>query len=299
MDHLRTLSVFAAVAEESGFAAAARRMNMSPPSVTRAISELEARLGARLLHRTTRTVSLTVTGRHYYDDVKRILSDIEDADRHASGLHASPSGEVSVTASVLFGRMIVAPALFKLLDRFPQIAVSTLFVDRVVHMVDEGLDVAVRIAELPDSSLSAVRVGSVRRVLCASPEYLNKHGRPDRTEDLRDHEIISFASSAPKARWDLQSGDENLRIKLPSRLTTNTADVALAAARSGRGITRVLSYMIAEDVAAGRLEEVLPESSPAAVPVHVVHRESGHVSARVRVVLDHLVSSLRGLPVLR
>lgn len=299
MDHLRALTIFATVSDEGGFAAAARRLNMSPPTVTRAIGELEKRLGARLLHRTTRTVSLTATGQHYYADIKRILSDLHDADRHAAGLHGAPRGDVSVTASVLFGRMVVAPALFTMLDRFPDISVSTLFVDRVVHMVDEGIDVAVRIAELPDSSLSAVRVGSVRRVMCAAPDYLDRFGRPCHPDELKDHQTIAFSGSTPITRWNLEHDGEALPVKVTSRLRTNTADVALSAARAGRGVTRVLSYMIADDIAAGRLEEVLPDFAPAAVPVHVVHRETGHVSARVRAVVDHLVTCLRGEAVLR
>ena len=298
MDHLRAMTVFAAVAEENGFAAASRRLNMSPPTVTRAINELETRLGARLLHRTTRTVSLTATGQQYHNDIKRILTDIEDADRHAAGLHAAPSGDVSVTGSALFGRMVVAPTLFEALDRFPDISLTTLFVDRVVHMVDEGIDIAVRIAELPDSSLSAVRVGSVRRVMCASPEYLGQSGRPEHPDDLAKHDLISFSGSAPIARWNLEYAGQAKSIKVFSRLRTNTADVAISAARAGRGITRVLSYMIADDIAAGRLVEVLPDFAPAAVPVHVVHRETGHVSARVRAIVDHLVSGLRAAPIL-
>ena len=141
MDRLQTMSVFVAVAEEAGFAPAARRLNMSPPSVTRAVSELEARLGCRLLHRTTRSVQLTEAGHRYHADCRRILSEIQEADRHAAGIHASPSGTVSVTASVLFGRIVVMPALLDLLERYPELSVSTLFVDRMVHMIDEGIDV--------------------------------------------------------------------------------------------------------------------------------------------------------------
>ncbi len=192
MDRELTMSVFVAVAEEAGFAPAARRLNLSPPSVTRAVGELEARLGARLLHRTTRSVRLTETGERYLADCRRILSEIEEADRHASGVHAAPSGMVSVSASMLFGRMALTPILLDLLDRYPEIGLRTLFVDRVVHLIDEGIDVAVRIAELPDSSLSAIRVGGVRRVLCASPDYLATRGRPTAPPELASHEIIDF-----------------------------------------------------------------------------------------------------------
>ena len=293
MDHLRALSVFVAVAEEAGFAPAARRLSMSPPTVTRVISELEARIGARLLHRTTRAVTLTEAGARYLDDSRRILGEIEEADRQAAGIHAEPSGTVAVTASVLFGRMVVAPALYDLLDKYRAISVTSFFVDRVVNVMDEGMDVAVRIAELPDSSLAAVRVGAVRRVLCASPDYLRRRGRPCRPADLADHDIIKFSGTIPGREWEFSDDGKPLRYRPASRLHTNTADVGINAALAGRGITRVLSYMVAGHVEAGALEIVLEDFEPAIVPVHVVHKESGHTTARVRAVVDHLVGALR------
>ena len=184
MDRLQTIEVFVAVAEEGGFARAARRLSMSPPAVTRAVSQLEARLGCRLLHRTTRSLRLSEAGQRYLVDCRRILAEIEEAERHAAGIHAAPRGMVSVTASVMFGRIVLAPVLHDLLDRYPEIAVSAVFVDRVVHLMNEGIDVAVRIAELPDSTLSASRIGSVRRVLCASPDYIAARGQPRAPADL-------------------------------------------------------------------------------------------------------------------
>ena len=196
MDRLQAMSVFVAVADEAGFAAAARRLNMSPPTVTRAVSELETRLGARLLHRTTRSLHLTEAGRRYLADCRRILSEIEEADRHAAGTHARPRGLVTVTASVPLGRMVLMPVLTDLLDRYSEISISLQLLDRMVHLLDEGIDVAIRIGELPDSSLTAIRIGTVRRVLCASPEYLEVHGRPNCPSDLSDHEIINNVSMA-------------------------------------------------------------------------------------------------------
>ena len=298
MDHFQSLSIFTAVADEEGFAAAARALGLSPPVVTRAVQALEHRLGARLFDRTTRSVSLTETGRGYYADCQRILGDLAEADRRAAGLHSSPNGRVTLTASSLFGRKVVTPALLGLLDVYPDISVSTLFVDRVVHLQDEGMDVAVRIAQLPDSSLMAVRVGAVRRVLVASPAYLNRMGRPKSPDDLAAHDLIHFSSSMDVAGWPLQRNGKAVLIKVASRLHTNTADVAIAAACAGRGITRVLSYQVADEVAAGLLEPVLTDFYPPDVPVHVVHKEAHHVSARVRAVVDHLVDELRGLPVL-
>ncbi len=298
MDRLQTMSVFVSVAEEAGFAPAARRLNLSPPSVTRAVSQLEARLGARLLHRTTRLVQLTDAGARYLEDCRRILLEIEEADRHAAGIHAAPRGTVSVTASVLFGRMVLAPVLLELLDRYPEISVSTMFVDRIVHLVDEGIDVAVRIAELPDSSLSAIRVGSVRRVLCASPDYLASRGRPATSSELADHDTIIFSAMTQGGEWTFEAPGRDRVFRPQSRLRVNTGDSAIAAAVAGRGITRVLSYTIAPQLEAGALELVLDDVGPPAVPIHIVHKEPGRTSARVRAVVDYLAQRLRTDPAL-
>lgn len=298
MDRLQTMSVFVAVAEEAGFAPAARRLNLSPPSVTRAVSALEARLGARLLHRTTRSVRLTDAGQRYLIDCRRILADIEEADRHAAGIHAAPRGMVSVSASALFGRMVLAPILLDLLDRYPDISVTTLFIDRMVHLIDEGIDVAVRIAELPDSSLSAIRVGTVRRVLCASPDYLAARRRPRLPADLVGHETIDFVNMTPGGEWTFDSNGKSYGFRPRSRLLVNSADAAIAAVVAGRGITRVLSYMIASQLQAGALEIVLEDYEPPGVPIHVLHKEPGQTSARVRAVVDYLAQRLRTDPAL-
>ncbi len=293
MDRLHTMSVFVAVAEESGFAPAARRLNMSPPAVTRAVSELEQRLGARLLHRTTRSVRLSEAGRRYLADCRRILSDIVEVDQIAAGIHAMPRGMVTLTASALFGRMVLSPIVFGLLDRYPDIVVTANYIDRVVHLIDEGIDVAIRIAQLPDSTLSAIRVGSVRRVLCAAPGYLAAQGRPATPADLSAHETIDFFNKPPGGEWNFKRGGKTQSFKPNSRLRVNSADAAIAGAIAGRGIIRVLSYMIAPQLESGSLELVLDEFGPPFVPVHVVHKEPGQTSARVRAVVDHLVENLR------
>jgi DNA-binding transcriptional LysR family regulator len=293
MDRLQTMSVFVAVAEEAGFAPAARRLNMSPPSVTRAVSELETRLGSRLLHRTTRTVQMTEAGRRYLADCRRILQEIEDADGAAAGIHSQLRGTISVTAPVMFGRMHVAEHLFSFLDLHPDVSITTFFVDRVVDIVDEGLDVAVRIAELPDSSLSATRVGSIRRVLCASPDYLAERGMPASPADLAGHDTIAFSAAGPGVEWTFQQAGKRMSHKPRSRFHANKADVAISAALDGHGITRVLSYMIAPHLERGSLRLVLDDVGPPPVPVHVVHKETGHTSARVRAVFDFLADRLR------
>ena len=296
MDRLRTMEVFVAVAEEAGFAPAARKLNMSPPSVTRAVIELEQRLGARLLHRTTRSVQVTEAGARYLADSKRLLSEVEEADRHAAGLHTAPKGDVSISAPLVFGRKVVTPILGNLLERYPDITVSATFVDRIVHLVDEGIDVVVRIAELPDSSLVAVRVGHVRRILCASPAYLDERGRPKVLEDLDQHDLIDFVHETPGGEWRFDPSFGNYRPH--SRLHLNSADAAVSAARADKGITRVISYQIAADVEQGRLELVLDDLAPPPVPVHIVHKEPGQTSARVRAVVDFLAENLKKVPAL-
>lgn len=298
MDRLRAMTVFVGVAEEGGFAPAGRRLNMSAPSVTRAVADLEARLGCRLLHRTTRSVRLTEAGGRYLDDCRRILAEIDEVEHHAAGLHAAPRGAVSVTASATFGRVVLLPTLLDLLDRYPDISLTTLFVDRVVHLLDEGIDVAVRIADLPDSILSAIRVGEVRRVLCASPGYVAARGRPRTPSDLKGHEIIDFLHMTPGGEWAFEKDGLASVFRPSARLRLNTADSAIAAAASGRGITRVLSYMIAHQFRTGTLVRLLEDHEPRAVPVHVVHKEAGRTSARVRAVVDFLALRLRSNPAL-
>jgi DNA-binding transcriptional LysR family regulator len=293
MDRLHTMSLFVGVAEEGGFAAAARRFNTSPPSVTRAVSELEARLGARLFHRTTRSVRLTEAGERYLADCRRILAEVEDADRHAAGSHGAPHGMVSVSASVLYGRMVVTPILFDLMDRFPEISISTVFVDRVVHLLDEGIDIAVRIAELPSSALSAIRVGDVRRVICAAPGYLANHGRPRDPADLADHETVDYGHLSPGGEWTFEGGGGQFRFRPRARFRVNNVDSAIAAVVAGRGIARVLSYQIEPQLRAGSVETLLEDFEPPVVPIHVLHKEPGQTSARVRAVVDVLVDGLR------
>ncbi|HEX4448848.1 MAG TPA: LysR family transcriptional regulator, partial [Polyangiaceae bacterium] len=193
MDRLETMRVFVAVAEAQGFASAARKLAMSAPAVTRAVSALEERLGTPLLRRTTRVVRLTDAGARYLADCKRILGEIDEAEAGAAGADADPRGLLRITASVNFGRMFVAPIVYEFLALHPRVAVQTLMVDRVVNLVDEGIDVGVRIAKLPDSALQAVRIGSVRRVACASPAYLARRGRPASPRDLEAHDTIAFS----------------------------------------------------------------------------------------------------------
>ncbi len=290
VDRFETMRVFVAVADAQGFAPAARRLAMSPPAVTRAVSALEERIGTRLLHRTTRVVRLTEAGTRFLADCKRILGEIEEAEASAAGSHAEPRGQLAVTAPVMFGRMHVAPIVLDFLTRYPQVSVRMLFRDRLVDLIDEGLDVAVRIAHLPDSSLRAVQVGTVRRVVCASPGYLAARGTPQRPAELARHEAIAFALGASPDGWAFASGET---VSPQAQLVVNGNDVAIAAAVAGRGFARVLSYQIAPELQAGRLRIVLEAFEPPPLPISLVYAEGRRAAAKVRAFVDFAVERLR------
>lgn len=296
MDRLDSMRAFIAVAESQNFAAAARQLGLSAPAITRAVASLEERIGTRLLHRTTRVVRLTEAGTSFLADCKRILAELDEAEASAAGSHGAPRGLLSLTASVMFGRIHVAPVVLKFLDAYPEVSVRTLYVDRVVDIIDEGFDVAVRIAHLPDSSLNAVRVGTVRRVICASPDYLAAHGTPRRPDELNGHSIMQFSNTLAPEPWVFR--DEAVTPR--SRMVVNSSDVGIAAALAGKGITRVLSYMIAPHLLSGKLKIILADHELPPVPVHLVHREGRRPNARVRGFIDfaasHLQTALSSLP---
>lgn len=293
MDRFHLISVFVAVVDTNGFAGAARKLHMSPPAVTRAINALESHLGLRLLTRTTRTVRVTDAGMRYVQDCRRILAEMVEADASVSGMHATPRGKLTVTAPVLFGHLYVTPILTAYLARNPEVYASCLFLDRIVNLLDEGVDVGIRIGELPDSTLQAIRVGEVRRVICASPAYLSTHGTPTSPDDLQAHTIISASGITPQPEWRLMDQGQLRNIRLQARLTTTTNDSAVAAAVGGFGLTRLLSYQVAQHLKEGALITVLADHEPPAVPVHVVHREGRHAPQRVRAFLDLAIEQLR------
>lgn len=287
------MTVFVAVAEEESFAAAARRLHMSPPAVTRAVAGLEERLGVRLFTRTTRQVRPTDAGSRYLEDVRRILLDADEADEAAAGINATPRGMLAVTAPVMFGRIYVMPVITAYQRAFEQTRVSALFVDRVVNLVEEGLDAGIRIGSLPDSTLRAIRVGQVRRIVCASPAYLAEHGTPESPADLMQHRIVAATSITGGTEWSFSRGKEKSSVKLDPQLYVNTNEGALEAAKSGFGLTRLISYQVAKEIAAGTLKPVLCEFEDASLPIHVIHREGRHGSAKVRSFVDLAVETLR------
>ncbi|GAB6842826.1 DNA-binding transcriptional LysR family regulator [Methylorubrum rhodinum] len=295
MDRWQGMRVFVRVAESGGFAGAARALNMSPPAVTRAVAALEARIGARLLTRTTRRVALTEAGARYLEDCRRILAEIEEAEAVAAGAMAIPTGTLTVTAPVQFGRLYVLPVISEYLDRHPAVAARALFLDRVIDLVEEGADVALRIGPLPDSGLSAIRVGSVRAVVCAAPAYLERHARPQAPGDLTAHAIIGRSDQAAVAEWRF-GAERRLAVPVRPRLVCNTIDGALAAALDGRGIVRLLSYQVAPALAEGRLVRLLEAHEGPPMPVHVVSPEGRRAPAKVRAFVELAVERLRGDP---
>ena len=293
VDRLLLMMVFVAVAEEEGFAGAARRLNMSPPAVTRAIATLEQYLGIKLLNRTTRYVRVTEAGQRYLEDAKRVISAADEADESVVGLNAEPRGHIVVTSSVLFGRLYVMSGIVDYMKRYAQMEVSALFVDRVVNMLEEGVDVAIRIGELPDSSYRAIRVGSVRRVMCASPEYLQEFGMPQSPEELAQHQIILARGLNPSHEFKFVKNDAPLTVKVKPRLMLSDNDSAIEAAVDGLGITRLLSYQIAPQLNDGSLKIILSEFETKSVPVHIMHNEGRYTSAKIRTFVDLMAERLR------
>jgi len=298
VDRLHLINVFTAVVDANGFAGAARKLNISPPAVTRAISELEAHLGVRLLTRTTRVVRVTDAGARYVEDCRRILADLAEADESVSGLHGAPRGRLTLTAPVLFGALYVTPIVTEYLQRYPEVTASCWFLDRVVNMMDEGVDIAVRIGELPDSSMQAIRVGKVRRVICAAPSYLERHGEPQSPDELAAHTIVSASGVTPAPEWRLVENGAARIVKLQPRMITTTNDSAVAAAVAGFGLSRLMSYQVAEHVREGRLKILLSEFETAPLPVQLVHREGRHASQKARAFLDLAIERLRASPAL-
>lgn len=292
MDRFHEMQVFLAVAEEEGFAAAARRLNTSPPSVTRAIAAMEARIGTQLLARTTRSLHLTEAGQRYLEDCRRILAELDEAEEAAAGSYTIPCGHLTVTAPVLFGELYVAPALGEYLDRFAQVSINALLVDRVVNMLDEGVDVAVRIGHLQEPGQQAIKVGEVRRVVCAAPAYLEQYGRPRHPSQLRDAKIATSSSSQLVSEWRFVEDGQPMTVPIEPRLVVTANNAAINLARQGWGMTRVLSYQVAAAVAAGELEIVLEAFEPAALPIQVVFQKSPRVPAKINTFVDFLTHRL-------
>jgi DNA-binding transcriptional LysR family regulator len=293
MNRLDAMSILVAVVDAGSLSGAARLLDMPLTTVSRKVAELEAHLNTRLLHRTTRQLSLSEAGISYVAACRRILEEIGEAERAATGEYASPKGELVVTAPELFGRLHVVPVVAEFLAHYPEIGISLVLTDRVVHLMDEHADAAIRIGQLPDSALMATAVGAVRRVVCASPAYLAAHGVPARPQDLAAHACVTFEVLASMRAWVFGSGKSALSVPVRSRLTVNTAPAAIAAATLGVGLIRVLSYQVADAVRAQSLKIVLAKFESAPLPVSLVHTGQAPLPLKLRAFLDFVTPRLR------
>ena len=298
MDKLQAMRAFITVVETGGLTAAAKRLDLSTSVVSRLVSELEKSLDAQLLTRTTRIVQLTDTGSMYVEDCRRILSDIDEADLCATSTHALPRAQLVVTAPVAFGKLFIVPLLERYMKTYPEVEVNCWFLDRIVNMVEEGADIAVRLGELPSSPLHAIGVGRVRRVICASPSYLEANGIPQHPSDLAKHKIIVPTALSASAEWHFADGDRAISVKFRPRFTSTTNDSAVSMATAGLGVASMLSYQITRELEEGLLRVVLAEYEPPPVPIHVLHRGGRHTSVKVRAFLDLAIENLRAHPAL-
>jgi DNA-binding transcriptional LysR family regulator len=289
MDRIDAMQAFIAVADLGGFAPAARKLGLSPSGVTRLIAALEERLGARLLQRTTRSVALTDAGARYLERARRILADVEEAEASIQDERTRPSGRLVVSAPIGFGRLHVGPVMSEYLKRHAEVFGELRLADRMVNLVEDGVDLAVRIGHLADSSLVARHVGEMRRIVVASPGYLKAHGEPKTPEAIASHQTIQFGGATISPDWRFVRDGNEVRITPVPRLTTNSADAAIGYAVRGGGLTRVLAYQAADAIKAGRLKILLAKFEPPSLPIHIVYPTSRLLSAKVRAFIDLVV----------
>jgi DNA-binding transcriptional LysR family regulator len=286
MDRIDAMQAFVTVADLQGFAPAARKLGLSPSAVTRLIAALEERLGARLLQRTTRSVTLTDAGSRYLERARRILADLAEAEEAVEGERMRPAGRLVISAPVGFGRLHVSPMVTTYLKRFPEVGVDLRLSDRMINLVEEGVDLAVRIGHLPDSTLVARHVGEMRRIVVASKEYLNARGEPKRPSDISAHDTIQFGAMSAAPDWRFVEEGQEVRVSPSPRFLSNSADAAIQYAEAGGGLTRVLAYQAAAALKAGRLRIVLAKFEQPPLPIHIVYPTSRLLSAKVRTFID-------------
>ena len=293
MDKLRAITCFVRIVEKGSLTAAAADLGISLPSMVRTLAALEHELGTTLLNRTTRRLHLTDEGRHYLAQCHMILAQVREAEATLRSHRAEPHGKLAVTASVVFGQRFVAPLVNEFIQRYPAVTAELLFVDRVVNLVEEGLDAAIRIGHLGDSSLVAIPLGKIRRVICASPAYLQRHGVPRRPEDIRRHACVRFTGLVPRSEWHFRVNARRVGVPTTSVLTCNQADAAIEACASGLGLGLFLSYMVAPHERAGKLRYVLERFETEPVPIQFVYPHTRSLSPAVRAFADLCAQRLR------
>lgn len=291
MDRFDAMQAFVSVAELNGFAPAARKLGLSASAITRLVAALEDVLGARLLQRTTRSVTLTDVGARYLERARRILADVDEAESSTRSERALPSGRLVVSAPLVFGRLHVGPIMSAYLKQYPAVSGELRLSDRNVNLVDDGIDLAVRIGHLPDSGLVARRVGDMRRLVVASPRYLKKRGTPHRPTDVVDHDVIQFTGTSSLSEWRFLEGGKEIRVPHTSRYSTNSVDAAVLNAEQDGGLAMVLAYQVAASLKAGRLKIVLAGYEPPPLPINLVYPTARLLSAKVRTFIDLVVES--------
>jgi DNA-binding transcriptional LysR family regulator len=290
MDRLDAMQAFVTVADNKGFAPAARKLGLSPSAVTRLIAALEERLGARLLQRTTRSVTLTDAGTRYLERARRILADVEEAEGAAEGERTRPSGRLVVSAPVGFGRLHVSHIMSIYLKRYPEVSAELRLSDSMINLVEDGVDLAVRIGHLPDSTLVARHVGEMPRIVVASTAYLKARGEPKTPEAIASHDTIQFGAAA---EWRFVRDGREFRLTCTPRFITNSADAAIQYAEADGGLTEVMAYQAADAIKRGRLKSVLAKFRPPPLPIHIVYPTSRLLSAKVRAFIDLVVEESR------
>jgi DNA-binding transcriptional LysR family regulator len=285
MDRIDAMAAFVAVADLQGFAPAARKLGLSPSNVTRLIAALEDRLGARLLQRTTRSVTLTDVGARYLERARRILADVEEAEISAQAERTRPSGRLVVSAPIGFGRLHVSPVMSAYLQRYPEVSGELRLSDRIINLVEDGVDLAVRIGQLADSSLVTRVVGDMRRIVVASKDYLKQHGEPRAPAEIAAHDTIQFGAS----NWHFVEDGREVGVACTPRFITNSADAAIWHAEQGGGLTRLMAYQAAQAIGADRLKIVLAKFEQPPLPIHIVYPTSRLLSAKVRTFVDLVV----------
>ena len=293
MDRFEAMAVLLAVVEAGSLSAAARKLGMPLATVSRKVSELEIHVKARLLSRSTRQLSLTDAGRDYVAACKRILEDVNDAERAASGEYSAPKGDLIITAPIVFGRLHVLPVTTEFLKAYPEINVCLVLGDRIVNLLEDHIDLAVRIGDLPDSSLIAMRVGMIRRVVCGSPQYFAERSAPKSPSELSAHQCVTFATLMSPDSWTFRVNGVDVSVPIHSRLIVNTAEAAIDAAISGVGVTRVLSYQIENARRDDLLDVTLREFEPVPMPVSLVYASQGRLPLKLRAFLDFAAPRLR------
>jgi DNA-binding transcriptional LysR family regulator len=291
MDRLQAMSAFVAVVDARGFAPAARRLKLSPSAITRLVASLEEHLGIRLLHRTTRSVTVTDAGMRFLERARSILADCEEAESSAREERAKPVGKLVVTAPMVFGRLHIGPLLSAYLRKHRDVVAELRLTDRYVNLIDDGVDLAVRIGALEDSNLVVRRVGETRRVLVASPKYLAGHPRLSKPDQLGRHATIGLEPFGAGPDWKVYEHGRETRVRVAHRYLTNSADDAIWQALHGGGITMALSYQVHDHVSAGRLTTVLPKYEPEPLPIQLVYPTSRLLSSKVRALIELVVST--------